>query len=197
MSVEDERMPVMRPGKVTAVAVMGFIWGGLAVLGLVWVVTRLVSPGADKVFQTLIEDPVYHAWVIVSIPVGVIQGVGWILAGVGLLRMRVWARTLTLLLLVFGLAMQVVQAGLTIRVQQQMPLPAASMPPGMTAEFMRTMMIAGAVVGFASWVAYFVAMLILITRRDVAEAFKEVAAREDPFRSVTPPAGPPDLPPMP
>lgn len=95
-----------RPGLVTAVAVINFIFGGLGILGAVCggigilflgaMANAQPQGGGPNPIKELIEVfeniPGYIPFVIVSMVLGLIAAVMLIVSGFGLLKMRNWAR---------------------------------------------------------------------------------------------------------
>lgn len=108
------------PGVVVAVAVLNFVFGGLGLLGffcgggaLLWMASA--SPfGGDPVsqalaltWQALRQVPGYVPVAIGQLVVGLVLAVLVIVAGVGLLHLRGWARVLTLVYAVFTILLQI------------------------------------------------------------------------------------------
>ncbi|HUW58301.1 MAG TPA: hypothetical protein VMZ92_16815 [Planctomycetota bacterium] len=179
--VGDERIHC--PGTVTAVAVMGFILGGLVVTTATWAIVRLsLHPEQMEKAATL-----NRGWVMVSVPAKLVLGAAWIFTGAGLLRLRSWARTAAVALLVLGIAIDVAGGGVAVTTIRRMELPPeASMPAG-SRELVKTIALATAVVVLCLWLAYSIVMLVLITRPSAGEAFQRAALA----RAQTPQTGPP------
>lgn len=191
---------IERPGSVTAVAVMGLILAGLCVLGVAWLLVQFMSPSAAMRQSGAFDDPLNRTWMMVSVPLKGLMGVAWIFAGVGLLRMRSWARTTAIALLVLEIVLDLAGGAIAVVTIRGMEFPSqAGMPPPVVG-FVRTFAMIGAVGGLVLWLAYSVVMLILILLPKTAEAFRRVqavVASRQPYEPGpprrTPPPVPPDL----
>jgi hypothetical protein len=105
-----------RPAAVTVIAVINFVLGGLGLLGTccggvaLLVLSSLAGsmpappgqPNPLKEMQTLFESiPGYIPFMIASAILGAIAAIVLIVAGIGLLRMRRWARITCLIYAVY------------------------------------------------------------------------------------------------
>jgi hypothetical protein len=113
-------MPAPRPGSVTAAAVLAIVYGSLGMLcglcGVAGLATQgLVAknfmpvggpnqPDIQKMQQALEQDiPGYRAFQIANPTVGLALSFAILLAGIGLLGMKSWARTLALVICVLDI----------------------------------------------------------------------------------------------
>jgi hypothetical protein len=98
-----------RPGLVTAVAVLNFIFGGLGLLGALCLgvavggLAALVSnapapkpgePDLKDFFKIFTDIPGYVPFAIASVVMGLIMAIVLLVSGFGLLKLRNWARIL-------------------------------------------------------------------------------------------------------
>ena len=195
--VGDEH--IERPGSVTAVAVMGFILAGLCVLGVTWLLVQFTSPSAEMRQSGALDVPLNRTWMTVSVPLKGLMGVAWIFAGVGLLRMRSWARTAAIALLVLEIVLDIAGGGVAVVTIRGMEFPSqAGMPPAAVG-LVRTFTMIAAVGGAVLMLVYSVVMLILILLPKTAEAFRRVqaiVATRQPYEPGPPRRPPPPVPPQ-
>src|SRR5437763_636365 len=98
-------MAKQRPTMVLVIAILNFVFGGLGILGscvggivcLVMLNLPDPPPGQPNPFPNALkflanEVPSYTAFVMAGLVVGIIMAAALVLAGIGLLRMRPWAR---------------------------------------------------------------------------------------------------------
>jgi hypothetical protein len=203
-------MPSRRPGSVTAAGIMAIIYGSLFTLCGVCSVISLAAQGAmgnnlfagndpmqaqlQNQLQAALERdvPGYQAFQIGSSIISLGVAVALLIAGIGLLNMGRWARTLALVACLIAIAANLVQ-GLyqsvyvmpVMNQTLQVAMPAA-MPQGggpqaaQVLKFMQTFMILIAVLTIILYVGiiiYLGIIVILLSRRHVRAAF---AAQERP-----------------
>lgn len=97
---------MQRPTYVTAFGILNFVFAALGVIGLIAAIALLGLPADSNnpVIQLIHECPVYATWLKVSIALDVL-GCGLLLAaGVGLLGLKPWARTLTIAYAIYAIA---------------------------------------------------------------------------------------------
>jgi hypothetical protein len=197
-------MPARRPGAVTAAGVMAIIYGSLFTLCGMCGVVSLAAQGAignnmfvgddpmqvqmqNQVQAALIRDvPGYEAFQAAGTVLGLCEAVAILLAGIGILNVQRWARTLALVACLVAIAttlfQTVYQAVYVMPVMSeafQVALPAAmpqaAGPQGAQAlKFMETMMILVSAVMVAVYIViivYLGIIVILLCRRHVRAAF--------------------------
>lgn len=109
-----------RPGPPTSITVFGIlncVFGGLGLLGvpigfvfLYWG-AEMAQVGPPNPAIEAMKNPAYRAFSIVSILLGGIASIVEIIGGVGLLRTRMWGRTLSLAYAIYGIAMTLISFG--------------------------------------------------------------------------------------
>lgn len=127
-------MPPRRPGAVTAAGVMAIIYGSLFTLcGVCGVVGMAAQdgvggnpfggadPAQEKVMKEVqaaivAEMPAYESIQVIGTVVSLAESVALLIAGIGLLNMRRWARTLALIAAVVAIVTGVLQAGFQMAV---------------------------------------------------------------------------------
>ena len=197
-------MAFRRPGAATAAAVLAIIYGSLFTLCGLCGLANVVAQGAmgnnimagndpkqaemQKALQDALERdaPEYQAYQIVTTIVSLIGSLLLLFAGIGLLYMRRWARTLALAdclvlvavtlfqtVYVAVYVMPVVSQVFAIALPNAMPQGAAAPPP----EALRAMhmimdlMTVGAVVLNVVLVVYLLIIVFLLNQRHVRVAF--------------------------
>jgi hypothetical protein len=209
-------MPSQRPGSVTAAAVMAIIYGSLFTLcSICEVVGVAAQPIGGNFFagaggnpnqaqlqqQQLIERnvPGYRAVRAVTALLGLTLAIALLIAGIGLIGMRSWARMLALIVCFVAVAstlFQVVyQSALVLPAMNKafQAAPAGAMPQGPggpeMAQLMQTMFPAIAVViviWHFLWMIYLLIIVLLLRRRHVRAAFAAgglpAEGEEPPFR---------------
>src|SRR5438128_303609 len=83
---------VTRPTSVTALAIIGIIWGGIAVLGGVWGVASYFLPFHNPVIDKVKENPGLFVFTVVSGLVGLALAVVLLAGSIGALSLKPWAR---------------------------------------------------------------------------------------------------------
>jgi hypothetical protein len=89
-----------RPTSVTVFGILNLIFGGLGMCGLVFLAILMFVPieGFDpnSGMGPLEEHPVFQAYQQISVGLGFVSSIVLIAAGIGLLRLRPWGRTLSI-----------------------------------------------------------------------------------------------------
>jgi hypothetical protein len=94
---------------VTALGVFNIVFAGLGLFGLLASIAMLSTSGAsdNPVVKIMRQNPSYMMWVKISTPLGLMSLAALLTAGIGLLRLKPWARVLSigcaLWAIVFGL----------------------------------------------------------------------------------------------
>src|SRR5262245_13805382 len=127
-------MPPRRPGAVTAAGVMAIIYGSLFTLcGVCGIVGMAAQDGMGgnpfaggdpaqakimkEVQEAIVaEMPAYESIQVISSIVSLAEAVALLVAGIGLLSMRRWARTLAIIAAVVAIATGALQAGFQMAV---------------------------------------------------------------------------------
>ena len=87
-----------RPTSVTVFGILNIIFAAFGILGTLASLT-LFSANADMnnpVIKIIHESPSYALWMKICIPLGLIVTVALLAAGIGLLKLKPWARTLSI-----------------------------------------------------------------------------------------------------
>ncbi len=158
---------MQRPTSVTVFGVLNIIFGSLGILCTPLSMVTLFSPGASQnpVLKIMQDNPVFRIWMITAAILGVIAAIVLLAAGIGLLRLRPWARTLSI-----GYGVYAIVAGLIGMVFNviYVILPLLSQP-GHQAPFAAGAI--GGVIGGCVGLAYPVLLIIFMTRPHIRLAF--------------------------
>jgi hypothetical protein len=188
-----------RPGLVTAVAVLNFIFGGLGLLWALCVGTiigvvaavwqnlpapKQGEPDPKELFKLVLDVPGYVPFVIASVAVGLIMSVVLIVSGFGLLKLRNWARYACFVYAVYSILSvigtqvythAVVEPAMQKNMAQfmeKMKKQGAQVPPQQQQNPMgQAGGMVGGVVGSLFSIAYAVALLVILNLPDVKRAF--------------------------
>jgi hypothetical protein len=203
-------MPVQkRPTAVTVIAIINFVLGGLALLNLLcgglalallaWMAGNMPVPAGQpnpfKEMEGLFKSiPGFIPTVIAKTSLDLVLAIVLIVAGVGLLRMRRWARTACLIyaavtiLATLGYtvynfavvlpAMEKWQADFQAKMQPKGPpgAPAPAAPTGPPPAFQAFTNKVGAVAGALFGMAYAIVLLIVLNLAHVRAAFARAGA---------------------
>jgi hypothetical protein len=203
-------MAQKRPAAVTAMGVLNLVFGGMNLLGLcvgggvllllvILFVNLPAPPGQPSLREQLgglfqdfdREAPAAKYLIIASVVFTTVMAAVLIVAGVGLLRMRHWGRTLSLVyaaaMLIYGPA-SAAYFSLDVaprwqRLQQKFVeqqaarKPTAAPPPAMVGPELNAVQ---AVMGAVMHSLYPIALLVVLNLRPVREAFARPAGRDGP-----------------
>jgi len=149
-----------RSGGVTALAVLNIIFGGLGLLSLFNLIILLITPptwmGRD--YALMLSMPGYRTYIMVS---GILQvGLGVLLlaCGIGLLRLRDWARNGSMIYAAIAVVTVVINTVLLLA--WQIPAMEAAGVSSFQVDAMRVSVFTGPVLGLV----YPVVLLALLTR---------------------------------
>jgi hypothetical protein len=100
-----------RPTSVTVFGVLNIIFAAYAVLGIGVSMVMFFMPHSDSdnpVMQLIQDNPGYAAWLKFSIVLGIPVAGALITAGIGLLKMKPWARILSIIYGIYAIIMVIV-----------------------------------------------------------------------------------------
>lgn len=164
-----------RPTSVTVFGVLNVVLGTLRLFGSLFAAAVLALAKATVVhaspfIEALHRHAVYRLFVTVGIPLQFVAAAVLVVAGVGLLLMKRWARVTTIVYAIYA----IFQALISIAVSVSVVIPAAVEassgrgPEAMLAMITSVAGLAGRVLGLA----YPILLLIFMTRPKVVEAFR-------------------------
>lgn len=175
---------MQRPTSITTFGILNIIFAGMGVFGIISIMALLTMTAAsadnNPVIRIMLENPAYTMWMKVSIPLGVLAIGVLLAAGVGLLRMKNWGRTLSISYAIYAIVIGILSTVLNILLVVPPALEEASRLQGPEAAGAMGGVIGGAIGGCFGLI-YPIVLLIFMTRP------KLVAA----LRTATPPSLPP------
>ncbi len=93
-----------RPVVATVFGVLNIVFGGLAVLGMLWALARVGPLLVRGITVEWEREPMYPLWWVASSCVRLLVSGVLVLAGVGLLTLRPWGRPLSIGYAIFAIA---------------------------------------------------------------------------------------------
>ncbi|HTR42885.1 MAG TPA: hypothetical protein VMH87_14825 [Pseudomonadales bacterium] len=176
---------MQRPTSVTVFGILNIVFAGLGLCGTAFSVMLFMPSAAtanNPVVQIIQSSPAYAAWMKVSLGLGLVVIVALLAAGIGLLNLKPWARTLSIIYAIYTIIMTLVGVVINYFFLIQPMLQKAQGQQGPEAAGA----IGGAIGGFGGGciaVIYPILLLIFMTRPHVVAAFNQ----------STPQGGPPPL----
>lgn len=162
----------VRPPAVKVFGILNLVFAGVGVLGgimsyvMYFTDFHLAGP-RNATIEAAHQSPTYMSFLRVSFVTGLLVTIVLAFAGIGLLRMKSWARKLTIAYGIYAIVSAI--AGF-IMVQRYVmgPLMHSSDPAAKAGAL-------GGFVGAAFGLAYPVLLLIFMNKRDIREAFERAA----------------------
>ena len=173
-----------RPGVVTNFGVLNVVFAGLSLFGIMASIAMLNAPAATKnpVVQLMRDNPAYLTWMKIMIPLGLLALAAQLTAGIGLLRLKAWARVLSIVYAIWAILFGLFGLGLNyVFLTRPLMEEAARKQGAESAAAMGGAM--GSLFGGCFGMVYPILLLIFMTRPKVIAAFRPAASE--------PPALPP------
>ena len=97
---------MQRPVSVTVFGILNIVFAVLAVLAMIGTIAMFSMPAASNnpVVRIMRESPAYAAWLKLTIPLGLLACIVLLAAGVGLLRLKSWARKVSIGYAIYAIA---------------------------------------------------------------------------------------------
>jgi hypothetical protein len=172
---------MQRPTVVTVFGILNIVFAALGVFGVLAAVMLFTAVGANSnnpVIQIIHDNPAYAAWMKVSIVLGVVASAALLAAGIGLLKLQPWARTLSIAYAVYAMAMVLVNTVVNFIFVTRPMLEQAHNAQGPEAMGAAGAAIGG-VVGGCFGLVYPILLLIFMMRANVVAAFRPSAIPND------------------
>jgi hypothetical protein len=84
---------VERPTAVSVFGILNIAKGTLGILGFFWSIALFSSAaGNNLVLRIMLENANYRSWIKIMTPIGVVVSGVLLATGIGLLKLRSWAR---------------------------------------------------------------------------------------------------------
>ncbi len=159
-----------RPQAVKVFGILNLVFAGLGALGIamtymMYFTDLEVGGKRDLAIEIAHRSSAFMTFMRVSFATGLLARIVLVFAGIGLLRMKTWGRTLTITYGVYG----VISAGVSF-IMTQRYLAGPLLDSG---ESMAKAGAAGNIIGSAMGLAYPVLLLIFMYKRDIREAFEK------------------------
>ena len=117
-----------RPTSVTTFGILNIAFGALSLLGCISTALMVFgsgSTGNNPALKVLLDNQNYVLWMKISVPLGLVSGVILIVAGIGLLKLKSWARitsiAYSIYAIIFGIVSSVITAMLLLRPLLEQP----------------------------------------------------------------------------
>jgi hypothetical protein len=169
---------MQRPTSVTVLGVLNIVFGIFGFLAIIVSAISLFAVSSDStnnpVLQIMRNSPGYAAWMKISIPLGVLVSCVSITAGIGLLKLKSWGRSLSIGYGIYSIVACLLGTVLSYLFIMRPLLEQASQKQGPEA----AALIGGAVggtVGSCFGMVYPILLLIFMFRPNVVAAFRPPA----------------------
>jgi hypothetical protein len=89
---------MQRPASVIVFGILNIVFGVFGVLALAGTIVLFFMANASRnpIIKLMQESAVFHGWMMLSIPLGLLSGAALLAAGIGLLCFKSWARKLSI-----------------------------------------------------------------------------------------------------
>jgi len=163
-------MPTTRPRSATVFGILNIVFSACGVIGTITTVAALTTRSDNPALKMIQDQPVYMAWTKISIPLSLVMMAMLLTSGIGLLRMKPWARKLSI-----GYGIVAIIAGLcsmilTFLYIVQPVLQEAAGKQGTEAAQLRGQAL-GTVLGSCGSLIFPILLLIFMTRPKLVQAY--------------------------
>jgi len=172
---------MQRPTSVTVFGILNIVFAVFGVIGM-FVSVFLFLPQANTnnpVVQIIQSSPAYATWLKLSLVLGAVVCVALLAAGIGLLKVRPWARTLSILYGIYAIVMGIVGMVVNYFFLVQPMLEQARQKTGPEAAGAIGGTIGGSIGGCFGLI-YPILLLIFMTRANVVAAFADGHRADNP-----------------
>ncbi len=163
-----------RPTSVTVFGILNIVFAALGLVGLLMTMALFSQESADTrnpVIKLIHDNQTYAAWMKISAGLGLAACAVLLVAGIGLLALKPWARVVSIGYSIYTLLMT--GAGMVINyiylVQPLLEQARQKQGPEATAAFAGAI---GGMLGGCIGVVYPILLIIFMMRRNVVEAFR-------------------------
>jgi hypothetical protein len=164
---------MQRPPTVTVFGILNIAFAVLGVFGM-FATLALFSASAmsnNPVVSILRDNPTYAAWMKITIPLGILSCVLLLIAGIGLLALKEWARKLSIGYAIYAILFGILGVALNFAFLTRPMLEQASQKQGPEAAGAMGGAIGGSLGGCFGLI-YPILLLIFMTRPNVKAAFR-------------------------
>jgi hypothetical protein len=173
---------MQRPTSVTVFGILNIVFAGFGILAVGATIIMLVvaSPeSANPTMQLIENNPAYSMWLKFSIPLGIAAVAVLLTSGIGLLKLKSWARTLSIIYAIYALIQLFITTGVNYIYLFQPMMEKARNEGGPAASAAMGGAIGG-MCGSCVGIIYPVLLLIFMMRSNVAAAFESSNASQPP-----------------
>jgi len=174
---------MQRPTAVTIFGILNIVfavWGVVGVLVMVMLFAAVGTSSNNPTVQLIHDSPAYAAWLKISIILGLLAAAALLAAGIGLLKLQPWARTLSIVYAIYTIVMGLVGGAVSYVFLIQPLLQQAQHSQGAQATGAAIGGAIGGMLGGCLGLIYPVLLLIFMLRANVAAAFRPTAEAEPP-----------------
>jgi hypothetical protein len=167
---------MQRPTTVTVFGILNIVFAALGVFGMIATIALFYLPADSNnpVIKLIHENPAYAAWIKACIPLGLLSCAVLLAAGIGLLRLKSWARTLSIAYAIYALVFGIVGMVVNFIFVTQPMIDQAHQQQGPEAGGAMGAAIGGSIGGCFGLI-YPVLLLIFMLRPTVVAAFRPPA----------------------
>jgi hypothetical protein len=165
---------MQRPVSVTIFGVLNIVFAVLGILGTLGSLALFMPAMANSgnpIIKLIHDNPAYAAWLKVSIVFGLAGCVASLAAGIGLLKLLPWARTLSIVYAIYAIVMNIVGSVANYHFVVQPMLAQAHSSSGPDAAGAMGGAIGG-MLGGCFGMIYPILLLVFMLKADVKDAFK-------------------------
>ncbi len=96
---------MQRPTSVTVFGILNIVFAALGIFGTIASIVLFLAPPDpnNPILKTMYENPAYAIWFKVEIPLGILSCAASLAAGIGLLCLKSWARTLSMAYAIYAI----------------------------------------------------------------------------------------------
>src|SRR5580704_1777740 len=101
---------MQRPIAVAVFGILNIVFAGLGLIGImsIGVVLNVLDTSNNPAYKVMRESPGYMSWMKLSIPLGLVSCALLLSSGIGLLKMKPWARKVAIGYALYALVLGVV-----------------------------------------------------------------------------------------
>jgi hypothetical protein len=164
---------MQRPASVTFFGILNIAFGALGFFGMFTTLQLLSGKSMQNnpALRMMLENPTYLQWIKLTIPLGLISSIVLLMSGIGLLRLRSWARKLSIYYAIYGILFCLLSVWVQFVYLFQPLMAQAKQLQGPEAAGAIGGAI-GAMLGAVFGFVYPLFLLIFMTRRKVVDAFQ-------------------------
>ncbi|MGZ4987361.1 MAG: hypothetical protein ACXWBP_04905 [Limisphaerales bacterium] len=162
---------MQRPKSATVFGILNIAFAVMGVVGLIFTIVVLRIAHSNPSTHAIQQSPVLLAWTKFTLPLGFVSSIVLVVAGIGLLQMKNWARILSIIYAIYSLVFGIVGLFLVFFFMVLPAIEQAQQKSGPE----QIGMIAGSIGGLVGGViglAYPVLLLIFMMRPKLVEAFR-------------------------